>query len=102
MSTAKFEENEDKIPTIATLNKFVNDIFKQTEYHQMELLLLNFFKWNIDLPTPVQFMEHYLARALMDLDSESGGVVLDTSRIGTYMRKYVHYFLEISLQGMCA
>ncbi|XP_031554295.1 cyclin-J-like [Actinia tenebrosa] len=95
---AKFEENEDKIPTIATLNKFVNDIFKQAEYHQMELLLLNFFKWNIDLPTPVHFMEYYLARALMDLDGENGIVLVDTSRITTYMRKYVHYFLEISLQ----
>jgi hypothetical protein len=66
----------------------------------MELLLLNFFKWSIDLPTPVQFMEYYLARALLDLDSQTGMILVDTSKISTYLRKYVHYFLEISLQGL--
>lgn len=96
---AKFEENEEKIPTISTLNKFVNDIFQQSEFTQMELLLLDFFKWNVDLPTPVHFMEYYLSRAVMDLDSQEK-VTDDVPKINTYIRKYVHYFLEISLQGM--
>ncbi|KAK3739815.1 hypothetical protein QZH41_009058 [Actinostola sp. cb2023] len=95
---AKFEDNEDTIPTISTLNKFVNNVFKHSEFHQMELLLLDFFKWNVDLPIPVHFMEYYLSRALMDLDSQQRMVQDDMSRISTYIRKYVRYFLEISLQ----
>jgi len=97
---AKFEENEEKIPTIATLNKFVNDVFQQSEYHQMELLLLDFFKWNVDLPTPVHFMEYYLSRALKDMDDDEKTVSDEIPRIYSYVRKYVHYFLEISLQGL--
>lgn len=66
----------------------------------MELLLLNFFCWNLDLPTPVNFMEYYLVHAISPQDCQSGKSKEDCSKPMTYTRKYVHYFLEIALQGM--
>ncbi|XP_029201203.1 cyclin-J-like [Acropora muricata] len=95
---AKFEENEEKIPTIHTLNSFVHHVFSTAEFHQMELLLLNFFCWNLDLPTPVNFMEYYLVHAISPQDCQSGKSKEDCSKPMTYTRKYVHYFLEIALQ----
>lgn len=96
---AKFEENEDKIPTISTLNAYVHNLFSAPEFHQMELLLLNFFSWNLDLPTPVHFMEYYLIHAISATDCQSGGRSLeDNTKPMAYTRKYVHYFLEIALQ----
>ena len=98
--SAKFEENEENIPTIHTLNSFVHHVFSTAEFHQMELLLLNFFCWNLDLPTPVNFMEYYLVHAISPQDCQSGKSKEDCSKPMTYTRKYVHYFLEIALQGM--
>ncbi|CAH3030024.1 unnamed protein product, partial [Porites evermanni] len=95
---AKFEENEEKIPTISTLNGFVHNVFSVAEFNQMELLLLNFFCWNLDLPTPVNFMEFYLIHAISAQDCQSGRSIEDCSKPMAYTRKYVHYFLEIALQ----
>ncbi|EDO49306.1 predicted protein [Nematostella vectensis] len=93
---AKFDENENQIPDISTLNKFVNNTYQHAEYHQMELLLLEFFNWNIDLPTPVQFLEYYLAKATIDYKESE--MTIDYKKTSTYLRKYVYYFLEISFQ----
>lgn len=97
--SAKFEENEEKIPTISTLNGYVHNLFSTAEFHQMELLLLNFFSWNLDLPTPVHFMEYYLIHAISVQDCQSGRSLDDCTKPMAYTRKYVHYFLEIALQG---
>lgn len=96
---AKFEENEEKIPTISTLNGYVHNLFSTAEFNQMELLLLNFFSWNLDLPTPVHFMEYYLIHAISLQDCQSGRSLDDCTKPMAYTRKYVHYFLEIALQG---
>ena len=39
------------IPRIQTLNYFVQNAFLANEFRQMELLLLEFFCWNLILPT---------------------------------------------------
>lgn len=76
-------------------------MFTKTEYYRMELMLLDFFSWNLDLPNPVQFMEFYLVHAVTQQDSQGGRMITDCTKPKAYVRKYVHYFLEISLQGKC-
>ena len=65
----------------------------------MELMILDFFGWRMDLPNPVQFMEYYLVHAVTLQDSQGGRMLVDLIKPMAYVRKYVHYFLEISLQG---
>jgi len=65
----------------------------------MELILLNFFSWNLDLLTPVHFMEYYLMHAISAQDCQTGRRLDDCTKPMAYTRKYVHYFLEIALQG---
>ena len=64
--SAKFEECDVKIPRIQTLNYFVQNAFLTNEFRQMELLLLEFFCWNLVLPTSGNFENLNLARNYKD------------------------------------
>ena len=69
------------------------------DYLQMELLLLQFFDWNVAAPTAAHFLGYFLTEA-----SGNGETKYDDSRnnefSNIYIQKYTNYFLEISLQGM--
>ena len=67
----------------------------------MELRLLQFFQWNISLPTAAHFYEYFLVDCVTADDYFEGRVLGSqaTTAVAT-MSKYVIYFLEISLQGL--
>jgi len=69
----------------------------------MELRVLQFFDWNISLPTAAHFFEYFLVDCVTADDYFEGRILGSqaTTAIAT-MSKYVVYFLEISLQGLCA
>ena len=96
---AKFDEIENRIPTIEQLNFFVHNSFERSEFHAMELLLLDHFSWNVDLPTAASFVDMFLVHSVLDDDSHSGRPLNNCTKARVYVKKYVHYFLEISLQG---
>ena len=51
--TVKFEEQEVKIPKSSQLNQYCNSPgYTSQEYLTVELMLLQFYKWNVALPTP--------------------------------------------------
>ena len=95
---AKFDEIENRIPTIEQLNFFVHNSFERSEFHAMELLLLDHFSWNVDLPTAASFVDMFLVHSVLDDDSHSGRPLNNCTKARVYVKKYVHYFLEISLQ----
>ena len=96
---AKFDEIENRIPTIDQLNSFVHHSFERAEFHAMELLLLDHFNWNIALPTSASFVDIFLVQSVFSDDSHSGRPLNNCAKARIYVKKYVHYFLEISLQG---
>jgi hypothetical protein len=96
---AKFDEIENRIPTIEQLNSFVHNSFNRSEFHAMELLLLDHFSWNVDLPTAASFVDMFLVHSVLDDDNHSGRPLNNCAKAKVYVKKYVHYFLEISLQG---
>ena len=65
----------------------------------MELLLLDHFSWNVDLPTSASFVDVFLVHAVLSDDNHSGRPLNNCAKARVYVKKYVHYFLEISLQG---
>lgn len=97
---AKFEECDVKIPRIQTLNYFVQNAFLTNEFRQMELLLLEFFCWNLVLPTSAHYIEYYKMAALSRDDNLNGEKVTVNmeAKIMKYIAKYCKYFLDISLQ----
>lgn len=99
LTKAKFDEIENKIPSIEQLNCFVYNSFERAEYHAMELLLLDHFSWNVDLPTAANFVDIFLVHSVLHDDNHSGRPLSNKEKARVYVKKYVHYFLEISLQG---
>jgi len=104
--TAKFEECENNIPKISELNRLAaaNCAYSTQQFLSMELRLLQFFRWNIGLPTAAHFFEYYLVDSVAPTDCFEGrSLDGQAASVVSTMSKYVVYFLEISLQGLdCA
>ncbi|XP_051936279.1 cyclin-J isoform X1 [Hippocampus zosterae] len=100
---SKFEEREDRVPKLETLNSLgcmssMNLVMtKQTLLH-MELFLLESFQWNLYLPTAAHFIEYYLSIAVHKGDLHDGWPLSCLEKTKLYMAKYADYFLEVSLQ----
>ncbi|KPP79407.1 cyclin-J-like, partial [Scleropages formosus] len=100
---SKFEEREDRVPKLETLNCLgcmtsMNLVLTKQSLLHMELLLLETFQWNLYLPTAAHFIEYYLSIAVHETDLHDGWPVSNVEKIGQYMAKYADYFLEVSLQ----
>ena len=65
----------------------------------MEVLLLDHFSWNVYLPTAASFVDMFLVHSVSKDDNHSGRPLSNCAKARVYVKKYVHYFLEISLQG---
>ena len=102
VSSAKFEEMESNVPKISELNRLAssNPPFSARQFLAMELRLLEFFCWNVGLPTAAHFFDYFLVSSVAESDFFDGrNLGADTQSAVATMSKYVVYFLEISLQG---
>lgn len=100
----KFEEREDRVPKLETLNSLtcmssMNLVLTRQGLLQMELLLLETVHWNLYLPTAAHFIEYYLSIAVSETDLHDGWPMACLEKTVLYMNKYADYFLEVSLQG---
>uniref|UniRef100_A0A8C1RKV1 Cyclin-J n=1 Tax=Cyprinus carpio TaxID=7962 RepID=A0A8C1RKV1_CYPCA len=100
---SKFEEREDRVPKLETLNSLgcmssMNLVLTKQGLLHMELLLLETFQWNLYLPTAAHFIEYYLPVAVNEMDLHDGWPMVCMEKTMLYMSKYADYFLEVSLQ----
>ncbi|MCI4376246.1 hypothetical protein PGIGA_G00186110 [Pangasianodon gigas] len=100
---SKFEEREDRVPKLETLNSLtcmssMNLVLTKQGLLHMELLLLETFHWNLYLPTAAHFIEYYLSIAVSETDLHDGWPMACLEKTMLYMNKYADYFLEVSLQ----
>ncbi|XP_037533620.1 cyclin-J [Nematolebias whitei] len=100
---SKFEEREDRVPKLETLNSLgcmssMNLVLTKQGLLHMELLLLETFDWNLYLPTAAHFIEYYLSVAVHEGDLHDGWPLSSLEKTRLYMDKYSDYFLEVSLQ----
>ncbi|XP_041644856.1 cyclin-J [Cheilinus undulatus] len=100
---SKFEEREDRVPKLETLNSLgcmssMNLVLTKQGLLHMELLLLETFQWNLYLPTAAHFIEYYMSIAVHEGDLHDGWPMSCIEKTKLYMAKYVDYFLEVSLQ----
>jgi hypothetical protein len=100
----KFEEREDRVPKLEQLNSLgfmcsLNLVLNKRDLIKMELLLLETFSWNLCMPTPAHFIDYYLQASVQEGDLYNGWPLSSLSKTKTFMDKYTHYFLEVSLQG---
>ncbi|XP_029031769.1 cyclin-J isoform X2 [Betta splendens] len=100
---SKFEEREDRVPKLDTLNSLgcmssMNLVLTKQGLLHMELLLLETFQWNLYFPTAAHFIEYYLSIAVQEGDLHDGWPMTSLEKTKLYMAKYADYFLEVSLQ----
>ncbi|XP_019943689.1 cyclin-J [Paralichthys olivaceus] len=100
---SKFEEREDQVPKLETLNSLgcissMNLVLTKQGLLHMELLLLETFQWNLYLPTAAHFIEYCLSIAIHEGDLHDGWPLTCLEKSKLYMAKYADYFLEVSLQ----
>ncbi|XP_077352429.1 cyclin-J [Festucalex cinctus] len=100
---SKFEEREDRVPKLETLNSLrcmssMNLVLTKQALLHMELFLLESFQWNLYLPTAAHFIEYYLSIAVHERDLHDGWPMTCLEKTKLYMAKYADYFLEVSLQ----
>ncbi|XP_066535660.1 cyclin-J [Hoplias malabaricus] len=100
---SKFEEREDRVPKLETLNSLgcmssMNLVLTKQGLLHMELLLLETIHWNLYLPTAAHFIEYYLSIAVSETDLHDDWPMVCMEKTMLYMTKYADYFLEVSLQ----
>ncbi|CAB1343442.1 unnamed protein product [Coregonus sp. 'balchen'] len=87
---SKFEEREDRVPKLETLNSLgcmssMNLVLTKQGLLHMELLLLETFQWNLYLPTAAHFIEYYLSIAVNDADLHDGWPMACLEKTVLYM-----------------
>ncbi|KAJ0004924.1 hypothetical protein NQD34_011138 [Periophthalmus magnuspinnatus] len=100
---SKFEEREDRVPMLDSLNTLgcmtsMNLVLTKQSLLHMELLLLETFQWNLYLPTAAHFIDYYLSVSVHEGDLHDGWPMTCIDKTRLYMAKYADYFLEVSLQ----
>jgi len=97
---AKMEEKDGNIPRCTKLNSYVNNCFPLTDFYSIELVMLNYFDWKINLPTSCYFASAMLPYAILETDRLASGRILSFSKAHAYLEEYVFYFLSVSVSEM--
>ncbi|XP_060620938.2 cyclin-J-like protein [Anolis sagrei] len=100
---SKFEEKEKRVPKLEQLNDFastshLNLVLTKKDLLKVELLLLETFDWNLCLPTPAHYIDYYLFASVTESDLHNGWAFTSMTEARTFINKYFHYFLSVSLQ----
>ena len=120
---AKFEEREEKVPTMEQLQRLAqlhnsdqggspddtvaNSLaasYTREELGKMELYMLKFFNWSVSYSTAVHFSDFFLAHGLnLDISIEGCGVDLGEAKDPilqrVQMEQYNTFFMEAALRG---
>jgi len=93
---AKMEE-DGNVPKCVKLNSFVKYYFTMNDFYSIELVMLNYFQWNISIPTAYYCAALLLPWGILDTDKLLSGPILSYSKAHAYYEEYVQYFLRVSL-----
>ncbi|XP_067123704.1 cyclin-J isoform X2 [Centruroides vittatus] len=95
---AKLEEKDDLIPKASELNKYLDIPYELSDFTRMELLLLEFFHWDLLMPTAAHFVDYYSVFSLSTTDLVSGQKIKSFYAAKQLLERHINYFLDISLQ----
>jgi len=94
---AKMEEKDGNVPRCSQLNIFVKNYFPLSDFFSLEMVMLNYFNWNICLPTPCYFTSLLLPHSIQPSDHHNAGPILSFIKAQAYFQEYVEFFLKVSL-----
>jgi len=94
---AKIEEKDGSVPRFSQLNIFVKNYFPLSDFFSLELVMLNYFNWNIVFPTPCYFINLLFPHSILHTDYHNSGPILSFPKAQAYFQEYVQFFLRVSL-----
>lgn len=95
---AKSEGRDALVPRASELNQHVQDAYHLSQFLSMEMTLLEFFHWDLVMPTTAHFLEYYLVYAITGNDSHEGRPLPSLAHGKMYITRYSHYFQKVSLR----
>lgn len=99
--TAKMEELEEKVPRIHTLTSLSGNIFSREQVLKMESWILNAFKWEVNIITPLNFLEYYLKEASLGPAEMSRNTHLRNYELTrAHLCKTAEFFVDLSEHRM--
>eukprot|EP00053_Salpingoeca_punica_P016318 m.153492 g.153492 ORF g.153492 m.153492 type:complete len:305 (-) comp16940_c0_seq5:303-1217(-) len=94
---AKFEGREEDVPRFADLLVQCGNEYTAADLEFMEIVLLQFFQWNMCSVVAPSYLEYYIQRSTMPLDRVGGRPIrLDDLQRG--IREHCVFFIETSSQ----
>eukprot|EP01083_Nonionella_stella_P022860 63175_1 len=99
----KYNEREEKVPSLYKLSSVCNKQYTPSEFKPMELKILNLLSFELKVVLPIHFLEYYI-------DVASGGCVFDDDALGThrdlhlnkqsnvYLNKFAIFFCDMLCQ----
>lgn len=105
---SKYEEMEESVPSVeavyrstrgdSAVSQLANGVHYGEEFvHQMELLILHAFGWNMTCVTPVHFIMHFNNEGLVHR-GDSIHNTAPSARVARYVSKYTTFFADICMQ----
>ncbi|XP_076333751.1 cyclin J isoform X9 [Tachypleus tridentatus] len=95
---AKFEEKDNLIPKTSELNQTVDNMYNLHEFVQMELALVEFFHWDLMVPTTAHFVEYYEHYCVCTTDFHAGRPLPALPKARVCAQHYNDYFLDLSIR----
>lgn len=93
--SAKLNEMEDKIPSVEELNYCTDNAFTPELIVQMETIILNHFRWNVNVITPSHFLDFFLPCALTDYDTINDQKIISQSSVKRDLNRIAYTFIDL-------
>lgn len=94
---AKFEEVDDRAPSLSLLFAKCNRKFSIAQLKATELSVLQQLNWELKSCTPMHFILHFLAQGIL-FPSDTIDSRPVTESVVRYVRKYAEFFADLCLQ----
>lgn len=97
---SKYEEYDVRIPRLSHLNKEVANLYKVNDFLDLEVLVLSFLDWDLNLPTAAHFSEYYSLFAVTRRDWNEKENVESYENFWQEARRVVNNYLDLSLNDI--
>ena len=94
---AKFEETEEKVPTLPEMNRYAQWAFDPDQIYKMEVMVLRTLNWCLGTHTPLHFTGYYLSKGVLFMPDKMQGRAL-VKKVPSYLKRYVEFFADLCLQ----
>jgi len=100
---AKWNEKEERVPTLRRLSKALNREYAVNSLRAMELKILNLLDFNLKVVLPIDFVQWTISRGCVWSDDSLLGRVQQplqrNEQTDLYVTKFAKFFLDISVQS---